>query len=246
MSHRRLSVKIGTGRISKGPSSNGLAKRTLDFVKRELPNWRDDPDRNAEASEERLNAQLCKYLNASAREKFPMVCFHHEEKQTVNRRIDLSGCLSKGCVLGSTYFSIYDPFVVLEGKRLPAPSREREREYVTGGAETTGGIQRFKLGLHGAKNQVAAMIAYVQDGKTEEWLSQINAWITDLEKHGSANGENWCAGERLTGFVHSSEEGISEALSAHSRVGDVISKSIQLHHFWIVMQTKRAPLRCSI
>ena len=70
--------------------------------------------------------------------------------------------------IGQTYHTIYDPFLVFEGKRLPAPVVSREREYVIGGAKKSGGIRRFKLGLHGAQQTTAAMVGYIQksDPKT--------------------------------------------------------------------------------
>jgi hypothetical protein len=139
----------GRGRISEGPIT-GLLDRTVDFVRSELAGWRDDPDRAAEEAEERLNAQLCKYLNVAASHRFPMVKFSHEEKQTGARRVDMSALPSGGGFVGETYYSIYDPFLVFEGKRLPTPTPNREREYVTGGRDKSGGIQRFKLALHGA------------------------------------------------------------------------------------------------
>jgi len=57
---------------------------------------------------------------------------------------------------------------------LPAPAATREREYVTGGTEKSGGIQRFKLGLHGAQQEAGAMIGYIQDKDPKSWQSSIN------------------------------------------------------------------------
>jgi hypothetical protein len=140
------------GRITSGVNSKEFVERTLEFVRDELPKWRDDPSRPGEESEERLNAQLCKFLNIASRHNFPMVCFHHEEKQAMTRRVDFSALLSTSQLIGATFYSIYDPFVVFEGKRLPLPTRDREREYVTGGEFKTGGKQRFKMGFNVEKN----------------------------------------------------------------------------------------------
>lgn len=41
--------------------------------------------------------------NAQAGQEFPMVQFHHEEKQTGDRRVDVSAGLTEGGFLGSTY-----------------------------------------------------------------------------------------------------------------------------------------------
>ena len=59
------------GRITEGPTTS-LVEQTLVFVFSELASWRDDPDRPPEDAEERLNAQLCKYLNVAASDRFPM------------------------------------------------------------------------------------------------------------------------------------------------------------------------------
>ena len=82
------------GRITEGPTTS-LVERTLEFVFSELANWRDDPDRPTEDAEERLNAQLCKYLTRAASDRFPIDVFYYEEKQTGTRRVDISA-LSSG------------------------------------------------------------------------------------------------------------------------------------------------------
>jgi hypothetical protein len=169
----------------------------LEFVFAELARWRDDPDRAPEEAEERLNAQLCKYLNVAASHRFPMVLFSHEEKQTGTRRVDVAALPISGGFIGQTYHTIYDPFLVFEGKRLPAPSLSREREYVTGGTEKSGGIQRFKLALHGAQQKTAAIVGYVQTGDLEGWHSLINGWIRELASDTAAVDEKWSVDEQL-------------------------------------------------
>ncbi|MGA7896265.1 MAG: hypothetical protein WCA49_23820, partial [Candidatus Sulfotelmatobacter sp.] len=80
-------------------------------MRTELAGWRDDRDRAPEEAEERLNAQLCKYLNVAASHRFPMVLFSHEEKQTGTRRVDMSALPISGEFIGQTYHTIYDPFL---------------------------------------------------------------------------------------------------------------------------------------
>ena len=222
------------GRITEGPTTS-LVERTLQFVFTELATWRDDPARPREDAEERLNAQLCKYLNVAASARFPMVFFHHEEKQTGSRRIDISALSKSAIVLGLTYHSIYDPFLVLEGKRLPAPSADREREYVTGGAKRSGGIQRFKLALHGARQTTAAMVGYVQSGNLCEWLSKINEWIGYEAENKDTSGESWSLAEQLLDFKEDAGLRIAVSSSAHPRDKSAVSPEIQLRHFWVAM-----------
>ncbi len=222
------------GRITEGPTTS-LVERTLEFVFSELATWRDDSDRSPEDAEERLNAQLCKYLNVAASNRFPMVFFHHEEKQTGIRRVDMSVLSKSGMVLGLTYHSIYDPFLVLEGKRLPAPSADREREYVTGRTKKSGGIQRFKLALHGAQQTTAAIVGYVQSGNLGEWLSRINEWICDEVENKDAAGEEWSSAEQLVTFREDAGLRIATSSSAHPRDKSAVSPQIQLRHFWVAM-----------
>ncbi len=223
------------GRISSGVVPNTLIRRTLEFVQNELPGWRDDPLRPREDSEEKLNSQLCKYLNVASGQRFPMVYFHHEEKQTLNRRVDLSALPRESQFIGTNFHSIYDPIAVFEGKRLPAPcgSSLRQQEYVTGGGNRSGGIQRFKLGLHGAKHRIAAIVGYLQEGDASHWINTINGWIVGLNSESAE--ERWTAEEQLSHVLNDLERGLSVCSSQHRRSGDVVSETIDLQHLWIKM-----------
>jgi hypothetical protein len=234
MAESVLPGAVSVGHISEGPTSS-LVDRTLDFVSQELAAWRDDPDRTAEDAEERLNAQLCKYLNVAASDRFPMVYFHHEEKQTRTRRVDISALPKKGIVLGITYHSIYEPFLVLEAKRLPAPSSDREREYVTGRPKQAGGIQRFKLSLHGARQSKAAIIGYVQSGTLQEWLARINEWIGTEVENQNVSGEIWSITEQLLDFKEDTGSRTASSSSAHPRTNGAASPEIKLRHLWVAM-----------
>lgn len=225
----------GRGQISEGPV-DALVERTLEFVWQELAAWRDDPVRPAEEAEERLNAQLCKYLNVAAIHRFPMVLFSHEEKQTGSRRVDISALPVSGQFVAQIYHSIYDPFLVFEGKRLPAPSHSRQKEYVTGGSAKSGGIQRFKLGLHGARQNIAAIIGYIQTGDPESWCNLINQWIRELASDTTTVEEPWLIDEQLTLVSTDHARRIASATSLHKRVADLISAEIRIRHLWVVLQ----------
>lgn len=224
----------GRGRITSGITSNTLIERTLDFVWGELPSWRDDPNRPHEESEEGLNAQLCKYLNVASRQRFPMIHFHHEEKQTGRRRVDFSALPTHASFVGSA-FSIYSPFLVFEGKRLPSPTLDRDQEYVTGGAARSGGIQRFKLGLHGAEHKTAAIIGYVQEGEFISWLNQVNDWIQALAKTKATTDDEWSTCEQLTALNQGTPEVVFRCHSTHPRTVNLSSNTICLFHLWVNM-----------
>jgi len=219
-------------RITSGPKTT-LAEKTLQFVLKSLPVWRDDPDRTHAESEEALNAQLCKFLSVRAAREFPMIHFHHEERQTGTRRVDLSALPTIAVTIGPTSYTKYDPILVFEGKRLPAPTRDREREYVTGGSKKSGGIQRFKLSLHGAALDTAAMIGYVQNGQLSDWHDSINAWISEVVASGGSSEERWAPEDLLGPFSNEADTGTGSCDSVHNRVNNV--SPIRLRHMWVLM-----------
>jgi hypothetical protein len=223
--------------ITKDLSPNTLINETLAFVRRELPGWRDDPERRDESAEEKLNLQLCKYLNVRARHDFPMAYFNHEEPQGLSRRIDLSVTPESVIVAGARTHTKYDPYLVMEGKRLPAPAKAREQEYVTGGEKITGGLQRFKMGLHGGDLEIGAMIAYVQDDKLDGWLNIINGWIKALHDTDCAEGCKWSNEEALEFYSADEKDQTAACRSKVSRTS-ASTPEILIHHFWICMRKK--------
>ena len=223
------------GRITDGLKQDTLVDKTIAFVRQRLPEWRDDPDRPQEHSEKKLNPQLCKFLNTRARSDFPMVCFNAEEPQTGRRQVDLSATPTKTTTIDTREYAIYEPFFVLECKRLPAPSPRRRMEYVTSGESKKGGIQRFKLGLHGADLTVAAMIGYVQEKSASHWHQLINKRISDLAAGCVSDVCPWKTTETLGHLEQDAVKGIAVCESIHDRSGDVRGRSIQLHHLWVEM-----------
>ena len=109
-------------------------------------------------------------------------------------------------------------------------TRRDEREYVITKFGTTGGIQRFKFGCHGAAHTFGAMIAYVQEQSFSHWLDQVNDWIRDL-----AAGSNsvWNNSDTLQLLNDNSETGISTLKSEHQRVGEL--EECKLRHLWTKM-----------
>jgi hypothetical protein len=219
------------GRLNKASVQDDLLSKTLEFVWSNLAPWRDDPDRQTAVAEEELNAQLANFLQAQAIHNFPMVQFQHEQRQTGRRRVDLSVKPSSPVIICETYFSIYTPITVMEGKRLPAPDKIREKEYVTGGHEMSGGIQRFRLGLHGKDHDTVVLIAYLQKEHSEYWNKMINNWICAFAE--SNHGESWNTSELLADFHYDKGACTAKATSIHPRHSDCVSETIQIKHFWV-------------
>jgi hypothetical protein len=222
------------GGITEGIKRNTQILKIIGFIYQQLPVWRDDPERKYEQSEPELNPQLCKFLDIQARSLLPMFKFNHEEPQFSNRHADLSVTPVNTISLGVRSYTKYDPVLVIECKRLPAPSADREKEYVTGTDpnKKSGGIQRFKLGLHGREFDMAAMVGYVQAQTFQEWHKKINGWLSELKNSTTKDGCVWADDEILNLIEEDAAKGVSNYHSTHCRVS---GKKIELHHLWIVM-----------
>lgn len=222
------------GKITSGLVRDTLVLQTINFVYNQLRSWRNDPDRPEGESELKLNPQLCKYLKWQAKTNFPMVTFNHEEPQAINRDVDLSATPTENVSIYGCLYTIYDPLLVIECKRLPAPERKREKEYVSGAdpKHISGGIQRFKLGLHSGNLSPAVMVGYIQEFTTEHWHDQINQWILGFVKAPIKDGCVWSKKEVLGLVEIDPAQGISKRKSSHARTG---GDTIEIFHLWVKM-----------
>lgn len=241
MSQKQSARTGGFGKLTHKPSNNeGLIPKTLKFIRDQLPAWRDDSSRPKDVSEKSLNSYLCVFLNACSRSDLPMVVFQHEETQSNHHSPDLGAHgVEELTVIDAHGYSIYKPFLVIEAKRLPSPGSDREREYVTGAKRAngspTGGVQRFKLGLHGADLETAAMICYIQEETSAYWYEVINQWIMDLSSENAGDDCEWRSEDKLGHFDSDDERGISTSVSNHHRAKSCRTNSIRIHHLWVEM-----------
>lgn len=210
--------------------------RLLEFIAGELPRWRDYPGRPQESSEQRLTDQLCSHLNSAARRSqgWDFIQFRTEVPDETNksRSIDLAPKPCGATVwIDGRHHSHFDTLLPMECKRLPTPTAtdRDEREYVISRYSTTGGIQRFKLGAHGAAHNIAAMIAYIQRGTAEAWSNQISEWIREL----ASLDPNWNPGECPAPAEARSSQRVSHLRSRHQRSDNLTD--IDLEHLWIEM-----------
>ena len=179
---------VQSGRLDRDIHLPYTAKLELVcFIAEELPRWRDHPDRPTAHAETTLTEYLCDHLNSAA---YYSTTWSHVQFRTETgdetrggRKIDLTvKPRAATLIIEGRRHSQFDALFPIECKRLPTPTgKDRdEREYVTTEPGTTGGIQRFKFGYHGAAHTFAAMIAYVQEQSFSHWLCQVNCWIRDL------------------------------------------------------------------
>ena len=206
----------------------------IGFIGDLLPTWRDDPTRPAAKQETKLTAQLCARLNSACRHSsYDFLQFRQEEPDTVagGRTVDLA-VAPAGAVLiiaGKSY-SEYQTILPVECKRLPIPAvADRDpREYVFSAFSTTGGVDRFKRGHHGAGHTRAAMIGYIQDKNTQHWKAQLDAWVSALAAAGIGN---WTAADELNLLKHDTIERAAHLNSVHTRAMSLAP--IALDHLWV-------------
>jgi hypothetical protein len=227
-----------SGRLDAGIHLPSTAKRAiLDFVARELPNWRDDPERPREQAETRLTEHLCDYLtNATYRSTdLSHIQFRVEtgDEMYSGRKIDLSvKPLGGALIIEGRRHNIYETILPIECKRLPTPTGtgRDEREYVFNQHASTGGIQRFKSGHHGASHRLAAMIGYVQQETCEFWAARVIEWINGLI---AVNQNGWTAKDLPHVKQNDPGRRVTVLSSSHARAGD--ATEIELRHLWVQM-----------
>jgi len=209
-----------------------------DFMSKHLPAWRDRSDRTVATGEDKLTYSLCLSLDQAAQHSTTWCHFRfmHQGPTEADgrRRMDLNVHLIQSeVVFAGREHELEEPVLRIECKRLPTPGplSERDiREYVYSAMNTGGGIQRFKIGAHGADNEFAAMIGYVQDKDCGHWLAVVNDWVRDLSTQGIAG---WSKADCLSNVLESAASRTAVHASQHSRSNS--SKAIQLRHLWVVM-----------
>lgn len=214
-------------------------EKIVSFIEQELPVWRDRPERPNLDDEPHLNEFLCGHLNsASRRQCFDSVQFLTEPVQTAGRRGDIAvKPLGTIRVEGIDYHD-FQQLLPIECKRLPTPpdSRRSDLEYVHGvPGHRTGGIERFKHGLHGSTNNKALIIAYVQAESFTHWLAAINSRLIKLATDGVDDGI-WNPSEPLsdTASAHSSK--VQRLKSCHRRLCPPCSTAnTEMEHIWLLM-----------
>lgn len=226
------------GQLQPTATSDTLIDRTIDFVSDALIPWSQDTERQKgqaehQLNEDTLNTQFFHFIQGYAKQVgFDMVTFGREMPQKGQRKADFSISPYLPTTIHGTRYNCYEPFLVIEGKRLTSKlPKNRKREYLTGeGKKTSGGIQRFKLGEHGANHEVAVIVGYVQSNLPLSWLGIINDWVEELAKQ---RKQEWQANEQLTLEVNCNNQ-LIKAISKHPRSCKITNSDIKLHHFWIL------------
>lgn len=209
----------------------------LAFIADELPCWRDRPDREPATAETALNSQLVAHLNGVARhsEGWDSLQFRPEEtdESQAGRKVDLVAAPCGATIwIDGRKHTEFNTLMPIECKRLPTPegNKRDEREYVVNRHRTTGGIQRFKEGHHGAAHSLAGMIGYVQEHTAKHWHARINGWISDLS---DSDEPGWTAADQLHSASDDKKLRLAVLRSDHKRANGL--PPIELRHLWLEM-----------
>lgn len=209
----------------------------VDFISGVLPAWRDDPARPNVTGETVLTAQLCARLNSLSRHSigWDFLQFRREEPESTDSRrsIDLAVAPSGTIIwIDGREYCEYQTLLPIECKRLPTPngSDRDEREYLISRFNSTGGVQRFKAGHHGADHARAAMIGYVQQHDIGHWQGQLEAWIDGIVADATFG---WSLADKLALVVHNREQRLALLRSHHVR--RTALSPIEIDHLWIEM-----------
>jgi hypothetical protein len=95
---------------------------------------------------------------------------------------------------------------------------------------STGGIQRFKEGYHGAAHNLGAMIAYLQEETAMVWDDRVKGWIQDLV---DSSQTGWSTDDFLYIESDTNAERLTVFSSVHTRQRSLTD--IQLRHLWLQM-----------
>ena len=200
----------------------------VEFLKTHLPQFvKFVLNANIE-NENGLNSRLSRFITNAATQEI----FFADRESMEDETRGTSPAADIGIYLNVKDLRIDPPLItVLEGKRLTIKlPNKRRREYVIGREEGgkhihCGGIERFKLAIHGGKLNNAGMIGYLQDGTPDSWREKVNTWICDLCSQ--PFDPAWSEREQLT--PQKTDGRVTEYSSVVNRIGS----ELHLTHLWI-------------
>ncbi len=229
VSHDSERLLKGIGTFS-GPPSSAHFFKIIETIRTALPHFASSVLNEGIEDEKGLNGRLARFINNIADHQNMPYSAQIESMEDETRGD--SPAADIGIHLKVDDISTDPPKItVFEGKRLSANlDSRRRREYVIGHEKNgkhipCGGIERFKLSVHGGKFSRAGMIGYMQDGSPSQWLEKINGWVSELSlQHHSPN---WSEEELLVPAVTSGQVSKSESIVLRK------NDKIQLVHLWI-------------
>jgi hypothetical protein len=189
-------------------------------------------DQFADKDEKLITESLVQFLQDHALGQERSFQFVHQTSDGPKRQHS-NDFQCRSCQKGqSTIIPLLDPsqnaILRFEAKRLTEGlGKGREKEYVIG-PKNGGGIERFKKGVHGGRDQAAAMIGYIQRYDAAHWHPKVNAWIDEQIAQSVDQDLTWNEQDRLQ--LQGTFSQVTEFNSTSARMQGT---PISLSHFWL-------------
>jgi len=208
----------------------------LDVIENGLVEFAGRKELRSIKNEKGITNRLCKILNCQK-----LLYFHHEgmqdEEKGTSPSVDIEALATDAAFFEARLFAKEETLMAIEAKRLPSLPKLREREYLVGHEKPCGGIERFKLGIHGGNAFTWTMLGYVQEESFSAWREKINGWIDELSKNAKTK-MTWHAAEKLKMIVE--KQTTARHQSANGRYRNGNSDTIQINHLWVLLTDDRA------
>lgn len=222
----RSSGMLDTGVLRPGESLDAVWKHIVEGLEALATNGTTD---QTTLNESGLTQRLMDELEGH--DGYRPYYFHKEymedDSDGHSRRGDVAVLARKGrcVVINGVSHASGAPFLALEAKRLPAPKKEREREYLVGHG---GGIERYKRGMHARALKEVGMIGYVQRYSFDYWRKQINSWVDELLAS-SQQDLSWDVQDRLD--IEAVSPLLARLRSNTLRKSD--DQRLSIRHLWV-------------
>lgn len=225
-----------------GPEDSCSIMMVVKFVERNLETFSKECSGSSVVNEKGLTQRLCILLNQQARLGcFPFL-FEKEYMEIPERgdspSVDI-GVITQsreGVCVQSRWYSNKESFFSMEAKRLDDISTARQREYLVGRKENgkyrdCGGVERFKMGIHGKGLQYCALIGYVQKYDFNYWYRTINSWIDESIADCNSSTISWDEGDKLVIIDNANQDNraVAQFRSRNSREDGFVD----LFHLWV-------------
>lgn len=205
-----------------------IVSKLDDFIVHTLMIFQSEFQGYSNASEEVLSEHLAKTLDYHAK-PLPFI-FQKEAIQNQpkghKRNVDIGVFL---------HYANLAPFFTIEAKRLPTSPKSREKEYIIGSdfKKPSGGIERYKLNLHGPDLSESALIGFIQSGSMKGWHLKINEWIMLLINNTNNPKLEWTKEDMLQNVCRFKNPELCKFVSKNKKIN---STTIQLFHYFIDMK----------
>jgi hypothetical protein len=222
----------------EGPEANSAIMNVVTFVEKHLTEFSITYAGSSVKNENGLNQVLCILLNNYARIESCFFIFEKEFMEDVENgsspKVDFGVIVLP---INSKFYNSREPFFSIEAKRLGQTGKAREKEYLIGREEDgkykpCGGVERFKMAIHGKNLQYSAMIGYVQAYDFNYWQKTIDGWIDDLIAGKISSSSHWSEKDKLQPLNQTANTAKFRSENSRKK-GNII-----LFHLWVNLQVK--------